>query len=206
MKPFNFIRQKVHCLVPKHPYSSFRGLLVCTLLPPPPLPLEIPFEFVNFLAPSPWGMSNDSLLGEYGYFLESHCSRCRVYCRRQEETAILISTHALHVCTQHSFGLPLRMNGCSESNLILHVWTFYHSLYDDACFDHLSLETYTKHSIRVKAFWLLIVSPALCNLWLLLVCVPVFLSFSTQETYFVAFLVVPYFTLYVFSHFFFLSI
>ena len=148
-------------------------------------------------------MSNDSLLGEYGYFLESHCSRCRVYCRRQEETAILISTHALHVCTQHSFGLPLRMNGCSESNLILHVWTFYHSLYDDACFDHLSLETYTKHSIRVKAFWLLIVSPALCNLWLLLVCVPVFLSFSTQETYFVAFLVVPYFTLYVFSHFFF---
>ena len=152
-------------------------------------------------------MSNDSLLGEYGYFLESHCSRCRVYCRWQEETAILISTHALHVCTKHLFGLPLRMNGCSESNLILHVWTFYHSLYDDACFDHLSLETYTKHSIRVKAFWLLIVSPALCNLWLLLVCVPVFLSFSTQETYFVAFLVVPYFTLYVFSHFFlFLSI
>ena len=38
MKPFNFIRQKVHCLVPKHPYSSFRGLLVCTLLPPPTPP------------------------------------------------------------------------------------------------------------------------------------------------------------------------
>ena len=39
------------------------------------------------------------------------------YCGRQEEPAILISrlqvdiTHASHVCSQHLFGLPLRMNG-----------------------------------------------------------------------------------------------
>ena len=41
---------------------------------------------------------------------------------------------------------------CAESTLITRVWTFYHSLSDHACFDHLSLETYAEHSAEVKAF------------------------------------------------------
>ena len=39
----------------------------------------------------------------------------------------VVITHASHLCSQHSFGLPLRMNGCIERNLITRVWTFYHS-------------------------------------------------------------------------------
>ena len=69
-----------------------------------------------------------------------------VYCGRQEEPAILISRLLLRMrrmCVgQHSFGLPLRIYGIhSERTLITRVWTFYHSLSDHACFDHLSRET-----------------------------------------------------------------
>ena len=40
---------------------------------------------------------------------------------------------------------------CTERTLITRVWTFYHSLSDHACFDHLSRETYAKHSAGPKA-------------------------------------------------------
>ena len=54
----------------------------------------------------------------------------------------VVITHASHVCSQHLFGLPLRIYGIhSERTLITRVWTFYHSLSDHACFDHLSRET-----------------------------------------------------------------
>ena len=36
----------------------------------------------------------------------------------------VVITHASHVCSQHSFGLPLRMNG------------MHRTLFDHACFDH----------------------------------------------------------------------
>ena len=50
--------------------------------------------------------------------------------------------------------------------MITSVWTFYHSSYDDACFDYHSRETsYAKHS----DFDLQSLSPALRNLSLLLV-------------------------------------
>ena len=47
----------------------------------------------------------------------------------------VVITHASHVCSRHSFGLPLRMNGVHKTQ-----------------FDHLSRETYGKHSVGAKAF------------------------------------------------------
>ena len=52
----------------------------------------------------------------------------------------VVITHASHVCSQYSFGLPLRMNGIHKTQ------------FDHACFDHLSSKTYAKHSVEVKAF------------------------------------------------------
>ena len=49
-------------------------------------------------------------------------------------------THASHVCSRHSFGLPLKMNGMHRTQ-----------------FDHISRETYGKHGVRAKAFGLSIV-------------------------------------------------
>ena len=37
----------------------------------------------------------------------------------------VVITYASHVCSQHSFGIPLRMNG------------IHRTLFDHACFDHL---------------------------------------------------------------------
>ena len=68
-----------------------------------------------------------------------------------------VITHASHVCSQHSFELPLRMYGMHRTQS------------DHACFDQLSHETYAKHSDRPKRFDLRSLSPALCNVWLLLV-------------------------------------
>ena len=47
-------------------------------------------------------------------YLSHKAMHACIYCRQQEEPAILISrllSHVSHVCSQHSFGLPLRMNG-----------------------------------------------------------------------------------------------
>ena len=41
---------------------------------------------------------------------------------------------------------------CTEHNLIMCIWTFYHLLSDHACFDHMSRETYAKYIIGAKAF------------------------------------------------------
>ena len=82
-------------------------------------------------------------------------------CLRQEEAAILISRLLLHmkshVCNQHLFRLPLRMKGCTKCNLITRISAFQPSLSNHAYFDHLSSETYAKHSIGEKAFGPLIV-------------------------------------------------
>ena len=48
----------------------------------------------------------------------------------------VVITHASHVCSQLSFGLPLRMNGMHRTQ------------FDHACFDRLSRETYAKHTWR----------------------------------------------------------
>ena len=60
---------------------------------------------------------------------------------------------ASHVCSQHSFGLPL---GMSEIHITQidhsNVDVLYHSASDHGCLDHLSCETCVKHSIGVKAF------------------------------------------------------
>ena len=54
----------------------------------------------------------------------------------------VVITHASRVCSHHSFGLPL----------ITRVCIFYTSHSDRACSDHLSRETYAKHSDGAKAF------------------------------------------------------
>ena len=56
--------------------------------------------------------------------------------RGQEEPAILISrfliiTHAWHVCSQHSFGLPLRMYGMRKiQSVFTHVAGIYANLFE----------------------------------------------------------------------------
>ena len=59
---------------------------------------------------------------------------------------------------------------CTERDFITRVWTFYRLQSDHACFDRLSRET-NAHStaIEKKRFDLRSLSPALRNLWLLLV-------------------------------------
>ena len=52
----------------------------------------------------------------------------------------VVTTHASHVCSQHSFGLPLRMNGMHRRQ------------FDHARFDYLPRKTYAKHSNGVRAF------------------------------------------------------
>ena len=52
----------------------------------------------------------------------------------------VVITHASHVCSEHLFGLPLRING-------MHGTQFNH-----ARFDSLSRKTYAKHSNGAKAF------------------------------------------------------
>ena len=56
----------------------------------------------------------------------------------------------------------------TERNLITRVWTLYHSLFHHACFgSHLKLTQST--AMDQKRFNLRSLSPALRNLWLLLV-------------------------------------
>ena len=81
--------------------------------------------------------------------------------RSPQSNLQVVITRASHVCSPHSFGLPLRMNG-------MHRTQFDHALldllsleissceFDHACFDHLSRETFNLRSL----------SPALRNLWL----------------------------------------
>ena len=85
----------------------------------------------------------------------------------------VVIMHALHVCGQHSFGLPLRMNGMHKTQ------------FDHARFDFLPRVIWSRMFqpsvkwnlckstvLEQKCFFHLDLrssSPALCNLWLLLV-------------------------------------
>lgn len=68
-------------------------------------------------------------------------------------------THASHVCSQHSFGLPLRMNGMHKTQ------------FDRARFDFLPCRVKLTQStaLEQKRLDLRSLSPAIPNLWLLLV-------------------------------------
>ena len=94
------------------------------------------------------------------------------FCGRQEEPAILkvVITHALHVCSQYSFGLPLRMDRMHRTqfdharldllptyNLITHVLTICH------------VKRMQSTVLEQKRFGLRSLSLAFRNLWLLLV-------------------------------------
>ena len=76
--------------------------------------------------------------------------------RRQEEPAILIFRLLSRMRRMYVASIRLDFHyecmECAERTLITRVWTFYHSLSDHACFDHLSRETCPKHSAGVKAF------------------------------------------------------
>ena len=68
------------------------------------------------------------------------------------QVVIIYASHASFVCSRHSFGLPLRMNGIyrmqlDRSHLGLLSLAFWY-----ACLDHLSRETSAVHSVGVKAF------------------------------------------------------
>ena len=52
----------------------------------------------------------------------------------------VVITHASHLCSKHSFVLPLKMNGMHRRQ------------FDHARFDHLPRKTYAKHSNGVRAF------------------------------------------------------
>ena len=52
----------------------------------------------------------------------------------------VVITHASHACSQHSFGLPLRMNGMHRRQ------------FDHVRFDYLPRKTYAKYSNGVRAF------------------------------------------------------
>ena len=64
----------------------------------------------------------------------------------------VVIMHASHVCSQCSFGLPLRMNWMNKMQFDHVCFDFLPSLSDHLCFDHLSCETYAKHSAGVKVF------------------------------------------------------
>ena len=57
----------------------------------------------------------------------------------------VVITHASHVCSQHSFGLPPRMNEMQNTQ------------FDHADFENLTRENYAKQSVRVKAVGPLII-------------------------------------------------
>ena len=64
----------------------------------------------------------------------------------------VVIMHASHVCSQCSFGLPLRMNWTNKMQFDHVCFDFLPSLSDQLCFDHLSCETYAKHSAGAKVF------------------------------------------------------
>ena len=100
--------------------------------------------------------------------------------------------HAMHVCSRHLFGLPLRMYGMHRTrfdhesppstphDLIMCVLSICHVKHG---------ETYAKHSNGAKSLLdLQSLSPALSNFWLLLVITitksvifQAFLKLKTQE-------------------------
>ena len=93
----------------------------------------------------------------------------------------VVITHALQVCSQHSFGPPLRMNGMDRTQ------------FDHACLDPLSFVIWSRvfwlsltWNLRTvmeqKRFDLWSLSPALRNLWLILVYKLILLFSGSQST------------------------
>ena len=84
------------------------------------------------------------------------------------QNLLFVITHASHVCSQHLFGPPLRMNGTYRTqfehthsnllplNLMTHVWTICHEK-----------PTQSTHCTVAKTFDLGSSSPTLLNHWLL---------------------------------------
>ena len=72
--------------------------------------------------------------------------------RGPEEPAILISrfliiTHAWHVCSQHSFGLPLRMYGMRKiQSVFTHVAGIYANLFEQR-------KAFTKKKVQLPRDW-----------------------------------------------------
>ena len=86
----------------------------------------------------------------------------------------IVITHASHICCQHSFEFPLRMNGMHGKQFDHEHLAFYHSQSDHACFDYLSRKFYAKHTstaMQQKRFDLRSLLPALRNLCLFLVVI-----------------------------------
>ena len=93
------------------------------------------------------------------------------------QNLVFVITHASHVCSQHLFGPPLRMNRIYRTqfeharfnllplNLITHVWTICHEK-----------PTQSTHCTGAKTFDLGPSSPTLLNLWLLHVQVYLYIS------------------------------
>ena len=96
----------------------------------------------------------------------------------------IVITHASHVCSKLSFSSPLRMNGMQRMqfdhtafwpsiprNLITHVLTIFHVKFMQSAM------------LEWKRFDLPSLSPALCNLWLLLVMFYSFWYSGTKESF-----------------------
>ena len=85
------------------------------------------------------------LLCTFYFVCKLYSNLCYFYsCGQQEDPAIsglLLCMCHMYVCSQHSFGLALRMYG-------MHRMQF-----DHRCFDLLSRETCTEYSIGAKVFW-----------------------------------------------------
>ena len=94
------------------------------------------------------------------------------------QNLLFVITHASHVCSQHLFGPPLRMNRIYRTqfeharfnllslNLITHVWTISHEK-----------PTQSTHCTGAKTFDLRSSSPTLLNLWILHVQVYLYINF-----------------------------
>ena len=94
-------------------------------------PKHAGLNFTNYL-PRFLSSRQRPLLCTFYFYCKLYSNLCYFYsCGQQEEPAILI----MYVCSQHSFGLPLRMNGMHKTQ------------FDHRCFDLLSRETCTEYSI-----------------------------------------------------------
>ena len=82
--------------------------------------------------------------------------------KQPQEPTILISRLLSTMLGTYMYVAGTRLNyhrekmECTEHNVIMRLWTFYHLKSDNACFDLLSHETYARHSTRWRIFWALI--------------------------------------------------
>ena len=79
----------------------------------------------------------------------------------------VVITHASHVCNQHSFGLPLRMNGMHRTQFD-HARQYGPSITRNLIARVLTICHMKRRALEQKRFDLPLLSPVLLNLWLLL--------------------------------------